>query len=129
MEKSRDCVYAVLALGSNLEPKSSRVLSAISWLSEVSEVVSATRPYETPPLGGGKRRYCNAVVTVVFHGSRQQLESLAKEYEVNMGRDDACRMRGDVPIDVDVVVADGIVLRKRDFESFYFKMGLQLLEE
>lgn len=123
------CVMATLALGSNMEPKLSRVLSAISWLSEVCEVECATRPYETPPLGGGTRSYCNAVVRVRYAGELATLERLVKEYETDMGRDEKCRSLGLVPVDIDIVMADGQILRQRDYDAFYFRKGMRQLED
>lgn len=123
------CVTATLALGSNMEPKLSRVLSAISWLSEVCEVECATRPYETPPLGGGSRSYCNAVVRVRYAGELEDLERLVKGYEIAMGRDEECRSLGLVPVDIDIVMADGRILRQRDYDAFYFRKGVRLLED
>lgn len=122
-------VCAVLALGSNLEPKAARVLSAISWLQEIGEVESCTRPYETPPLGGGKKSYCNAVVKLNFNGTLEELEKLTKSYEIKMGRDEESRTRGDVPIDLDIVISNGTVLRPRDYNASFFLKGWHQLYE
>lgn len=52
-----------------------------------------------------------------------ELERLSKQFEISLGRDAQARTRGDVPVDIDIVVFDGKIMRERDFESEFFRIG------
>lgn len=113
----------VLSLGSNHGDRLGAVERAIDWLSELLTEFNASQIYETEPVGHSGTNYMNAVVKGVYDGSVEDLEKLCKEYEIAHGRDPESRKLNLVPVDIDIVIADGVVLRPRDFRCSFFKKG------
>lgn len=134
----------VLGLGSNCGDRESNLRSASDFLQTIFSCYRCSSFYETEPVGEKAREavgrckgltsdsgeilrmhplYMNAVCSGVFKGSRESIESLVKEYEVVAGRDSVCRSIGLVPVDIDIVVMDGQVVRPRDFNQRFFSKG------
>ncbi|MDE6291507.1 MAG: 2-amino-4-hydroxy-6-hydroxymethyldihydropteridine diphosphokinase, partial [Muribaculaceae bacterium] len=85
--------------------------------------------YFTPDCHGGERKYMNAVILGRTSLTPDELESTCKEYEAACGRNAEARANGDVPVDVDLVVYDGCVLREKDFRCEFFLKGYRSLHE
>lgn len=120
-------VTVVLSLGSNCGDRRGNVGRAMEWLMEILEGVSCSGIYETLPVGHGGMNYFNAVVTGCFKGTVEELNAKCKEYEINHGRDEEARRMGRVPVDIDIVMAGGEVLRPRDYRSLFFRKGYEAL--
>lgn len=116
----------VLSLGSNDGDRHANVASAIKWLQETLERCRSSSIYETEAIGGGYP-YMNAVAKGEWNGTAEELDSLCKEYERRHGRDQKARMLKRVPVDIDIVIVDGIVVRQRDYGFDYFRRGLNEL--
>lgn len=71
--------------------------------------------------------YLNAVARGIWHGTLDALQALLKEMERSCGRDAPARRAGRVPLDIDIVLADGLPLRHRDIGSPHFTQGLSRL--
>ncbi|MDE6338577.1 MAG: hypothetical protein K2K97_02170, partial [Muribaculaceae bacterium] len=56
-----------------------------------------------------------------------EFEGITKNYEKENGRNAEARKRGDVPIDIDIVVWNGEVVREHDFVCNFFRIGLRTL--
>ncbi len=54
---------------------------------------------------------------------QQELNSAFKAYERACGRDEECRSKGLVPIDLDIVMWNGDVVREKDYKQQFFKIG------
>lgn len=121
----------ILSLGTNVEPREERLQNALNWLSEIGESSYCSTPYATAPIGrdaGNERRhYRNAVVILEYDGDVATLDSLLKAYEAGAGRTPEAREQGLVPIDIDIVIADGEVIRDKDFSRYYFRQGYEEL--
>lgn len=115
----------VLSVGSNL--KAGYVEKAIAWLESVLTECRASHIYTTPAVQGYGDPYTNAVVMARSDMDCNELNRIIKEYELSCGRDDNARAKGIVPIDIDIVVVAGEVLRLRDFNQSFFKIGYQNL--
>lgn len=119
------CVRVILSLGANCGDRFAAVGEACDWLlSNLSNGVNS-QFYETPPLGQYGSNYVNGVVAGLYCGSRESLEQKCKEYERSKGRDEEARRRKDVPIDIDVVVYDGEVVRPKDYACNFFRIGYE----
>lgn len=116
----------VLSLGSNYGDRAGSLKAAIDWVSGILSNCLISSIYETDAIGGGSP-YMNAVVKGEWQGSAEELNIKCKEYERTNGRTPEARMLKRVPIDIDVVVAAGTVLRERDFRCAYFKRGINEL--
>lgn len=120
----------IFSIGSNCGDRYGRVSQAIEILSGLLTQSSVSSIYETPDAHGGESRYLNAVVGGKCRLSQSECECFCKEMERKAGRDDIARSRGEVPLDVDVVVWDGDVKRERDFRQSFFTIGLaEILNE
>lgn len=118
---------AVISLGSNTENSHANVLAAIARLSGILASSEASEAYFTAPLSGNGSDYCNAVLTGYTSLSEPDLNALLKKMEEEAGRDENARARGDVPLDLDLVIMDGKVLRAKDAEREYFLRGYRQL--
>lgn len=115
----------ILCIGSNVVDRCSRVREAALYLSGILENVEFTHPYETPERDGADILYYNSVVAGYYKGDFNSLSNILKEYELMHGRDDDARNRGDVPIDIDIVIWDGEILRPNDYQSAFFQKGFK----
>lgn len=113
----------VLVLGTNFGDRLVNIKRAVEWLACVGRITKFSSFYETPDCYGHGSHYGNAVVELEFSGTEEELTALTKEYEISQGRDETARRERRVPIDVDIVVTDGRVVRQRDFNASYFKKG------
>lgn len=102
---------AVIALGANLGDPRAAVIGAIDALAAAEGVslVSASRLYETDPVGGPQQPvFVNAVVLVETTRTPMQLLELAHAIEEQWARVRDVRW-GPRTLDVDIVDVDGLV--------------------
>ena len=118
---------AIFSVGSNCGDRVGNVAKALSWLSGLLTSFRHSPIYATPDCHGGQIEYMNAVGVGLATHTALELDRLCKEYEVSCGRDAEARASGDVPVDVDLVIYDGEVLRKKDYASEFFKEGYKEL--
>jgi 2-amino-4-hydroxy-6-hydroxymethyldihydropteridine diphosphokinase len=117
----------VISLGSNVEDRMARVAAAMTWIQSILHSTDCSGIYETDDFHPTGRKYCNAVMAGDTALSQGEIDAAAGLYELNAGRDEPARLRGDVPIDIDLVMWNGTVLRPRDMEREYFLRGYREL--
>lgn len=117
----------VLGLGANCGDRRGNVKRGLARLEALFPGLRHSEIYETPDSHGGPRKYMNAVAMLRTSASPTELQVLTKGLERDFGRDTDARLRGDVPLDVDVVVYDRQVLKPRDFAAPFFTIGLRQL--
>lgn len=113
----------VLSVGSNCDDRTANVADAIRWLTEILHSASHSSIYETPELYGRGAPYMNAVVAGATDMAAPELDIRLKLYERTHGRDDEARNKGKVPVDIDIVVFDGDVIRPLDYSQRFFQIG------
>lgn len=113
----------VISLGSNVEDRMARVAAAMTWIQSILRSSACSGIYETDDFHPTGRKYCNAVVAGYIDMTADEIETMTLRYERDSGRDDSARLRGDVPIDIDLVICNGRVLRANDMEREYFLKG------
>ena len=101
----------------------------IKWLESILSQVRRSSIYETSCARHSGKPYINAVVEGYFQGNGLELEDLLKKKEKEMGRTIACREKGDVPIDMDIVMMDGEILKPWDFRQKFFQIGFSQLND
>lgn len=116
-------VQAVFSIGSNYGDRYMNVKEGIDWLSEILCDFCTSAVYATPDCHGSQKQYMNAVVRGSTCLSPEKIVSLCKEYESSCGRDDAARAEGNVPVDIDLVIYDSVIVRPKDFAREFFKIG------
>lgn len=121
--------HIVLSLGSNDGDRVRNVLCALEWLSSFISKIENSPVYETPDHTGHSGCYVNAVVEGFTSYGSDELNLLLKDYEIKAGRTVEKRAAGLVPIDIDIVVWNGDVVRPRDFSRKFFSIGYQMMQE
>lgn len=111
-----------LCIGSNLQP-----LYAASKIEEATEMLEAeglaiiANSHVYPSASG----YQNCVLRAETEAEYPLLLLATKAIERKLGRTPEMKERGEVPIDIDIVIFDHQVMRQADFDSAYFKKGLE----
>ena len=118
---------AIFSIGSNCGDRSVNVRNGLIWLSQHLTDFRSSSIYATPDCHGGTKEYFNAVACGKTYDTPQNLELLCKQYEALCGRDDTMRKSGNVPVDIDLVIYDGSVLRPNDFKREFFKIGYSMI--
>lgn len=116
-------VSVVISIGSNCGDRKALVMEAIDWLHSLLMQFQSSSVYETPCAKLEGRRYMNAVVRGFYEGDGIELESILKDKEHQMGRTSECRNRGDVPIDMDIVLLNNDITKPWDYRQKFFKIG------
>lgn len=119
----------IIGIGSNTDTADTAVRSAMEWCSETFSNTLASSVYTTAPVGmkaiAAGRDYCNGVIAAETLLSKEDVIDSLKNYEINHGRDISSRSSGIVPIDLDLVVYNDMILRPMDFERDYFRRGFE----
>lgn len=118
---------AVLGIGSNMADGHRRVAEALEFLSSVLEEMEASSVYTTAAASGHGADYTNAVARGVTSFDYDELNRILKQYELEAGRTDEARRRGEVAVDVDIVMMDGDTVRPKDASQDYFRIGFSEL--
>lgn len=122
-------VSVVISIGSNYGDRKASILYAIEWLrKEVLSQMKVSDIYETPCALNGDKTYLNAVVSGYYQGTGIDLEDLLKDKEHKMGRTFALREKRLVPIDIDLVVMNGSVVKDWDFRQNFFQIGYNQIQ-
>lgn len=116
-------VKVIVGIGSNCGNRKENITKTIDWLRSLLTDFKCSQIYETPAVGKISRPYLNAVAEGIFENEILVLNRLLKEQEKEMGRDEECRKREDVPIDIDIVIADEVVIKPWDYNQRFFRIG------
>ena len=117
-----------ISLGSNSKDRSIQMNDAIQYLNSIFVDVLCSTIYETQALNGKDAPYLNAVAVANTHLSIVEATKLLKEWEIQCGRTTESKLIGSIPIDLDIVVWNGEVVREKDFSCDFFTQGyLQLV--
>ncbi len=117
----------VFSVGADSGDRKAAVEAALGWLSSFLNDFACSDIYETPPVGHIGSNYMNAVAIGKCDLEPEDVEKLCKDYELRNGRDEEARREGHVPIDIDIVMEDGEVVRPKDYNCKFFKTGYRKL--
>lgn len=110
----------IISIGSNCSCAADRVGEAIDFLSGILVDFRCSSIYSTPSVKNDGTIYFNAVAEGATNSTEEEFNAMLKEYECRCGR---VRGGNTVVIDLDIVVANGIVKRPRDYSRDYFIIG------
>lgn len=103
--------------------------NAILHIMSKLENVKVSSIYDTPALNGVDSNYLNAVLVAMTNMNLEKTTEILKQWEISCGRTSESKLIGSIPIDLDVVVWNGEILRERDFSCQYFRLGYNQLVE
>ncbi len=117
-----------ICIGSNLDDAPQRIADGVERLRHVVSDWVMCEPYLTPaePDNGVSPVYLNTVAQCRFEGDPSELVERIKEIERLCGR---TRNDDKVALDIDIVVIDDAIVRKRDFDREYFKKGYECVRK
>ena len=104
--------------------------NAFAELQEMGLVAASSSIYETVACGSIKSpNYLNAVVKIFTDTDHQELHNVLKTMEKAHGRTPESKLSGKIPLDIDIVVWNGEIIRPQDWKQDYFQTGLKELEQ
>lgn len=115
----------VISIGSNCGDRRKNVEDGLRWLKTQLMQTRCSEIYETPCAMAMGCAYMNAVISGFYEGVGYELEDVLKLKEREMGRTKECRERGNVPIDMDIVMENNEVVKEWDFRQKFFQIGYQ----
>lgn len=122
-------VKLVISIGSNCGDRKALVEEALIWLKRLLIEPQSSSIYETPCAKNSGKPYMNAVISGIYQREgidvKDYLENLLKDKEQKMGRTAQCREKGEVPIDMDIVILNGDIVRPWDYRQKFFQIGYQ----
>ena len=114
----------VISVGSNIDKKENIINRVIAHLDTIFARLISSSIYTTDALNGKDAPYSNCVVAYLTDDlSSEDIVSTLKQVERVFGRTPELKSRGIVPIDLDLVIYKGFILRERDFNYDYFQIG------
>lgn len=119
----------IISIGSNTTDGQEQMLNSLDWLKSTLSQCKASHIYRTPDLSEQNVFYYNAVAEGYTNLDFEHLQDLLKSRETACGRTIAARLKQQVPIDLDIVIWNRDILRKKDFEQRYFQIGWKTLCE
>ncbi len=121
---------AILSLAANTPDKQEQMSRAIEELRIIIPTFSISTAYETEAVGYRVQPpYLNAVAIADTPLTHDELQARLKELEHRHGRTPQSKAQGAIPLDIDIVVWNGEVLRPRDHKQPYFTIGLNELQQ
>lgn len=113
----------ILSLGSNFGDRAGNLAAAIDALAPfLTGRPALSGIVETPSVTGFGAPYLNLAARVVTALDAAELQSVLKHTEAALGRTPASKASGQVPIDIDIVIADGHILRPADYRAPHFRL-------
>ena len=113
----------VLSIGSNSADREAQMTNCIAWLRDNATLTKLSSVYNSPASNGKDPDYLNAVAEITSALTPPELTKLLKDYERQCGRTPQSKALGSIPIDIDIVMWNGEVLRQKDFAQYYFAKG------
>lgn len=110
---------AIVCLGSNVQESSTAKIKEANHCLQDNGcyVMTAT------PLYGSASNYLNQVIEIETELNYEDLHKLTKATENQLGRTSEMKQLGVVPIDIDIVLFNGTIIRELDYNSEYFQIG------
>ena len=118
----------VISVGSNCGDRKANVKRGLEWLKSILMQTKCSGIYETPCALKSGLSYMNAVISGYYEGPGYDLDDRLKLKERELGRTAQCRERGEVPIDLDIVMENNEVVKDWDFRQKFFQIGYREIQ-
>lgn len=120
---------AILGIGSNYPDSFNRVEQCCKEISFMVNKATFSSIYQTEAVCSKPApSYHNCVALIETEIPYNDLKALFKEMEYKAGRNPQDKEKGLVVIDIDIVVWNDEILKPKDMEHSYMKIGLKELE-
>lgn len=113
---------AVISIGSNVINNKEIVLQALKELTSCT--LMYTMPYIDPNECDNNPQYINSIAIIETSLEFAELRSYFKQFEARYHREHGTDL---VTLDIDIVIYDGIVMRRKDMLKTYFTYGFKML--
>lgn len=121
---------ALISLGANTPDKNERLAEIIVAIAQTAHIEAQTPVYETPAEGSiAAAPYANALLQITTDTDYNTLHDTFKSWEQAAGRTKESKLQGIIPLDIDIISWNGVVLKERDMQFAYMQRGLQLLSD
>lgn len=118
----------VICLGSNTSDGESLIAEALSRMSGCFRISATSGIYTTIDEKSGQE-YFNEVVRGLTADGEARLNSFLKQIELSLGRNQESRKAGIVPIDIDIIIFNGRIVRRQDYSKPYFTKGFDIVSD
>lgn len=110
-----------LCFGSNAGCREANIEAARRRVEAVAQSLRMSAPRESNDASGLGAPYVNVVAECRTALCLEELRSLLRRFEAEGGRTAESKARGVMPIDIDIVEWDGVVLSPDDFNRPYYR--------
>lgn len=114
---------AVIVVGSNYQDSKNNVERGVKYIGERFKIIRQSQIYASPDFLGTGHQYHNAVLEILSDLPLKELGEEFKNYERQAGRTPGLKSQGKIPIDIDIVVYADRIVRPKDFNTKYFRIG------
>ena len=113
--------HVVVELGSNIEPEK-YIPKAKQLLSEKFKIISESKFVQTKPIGGiPQPDFINGAILLETELNAQELKTVLKSLEEQLGREKGSPPFGPRTIDLDIVVWNGEIIDQDFYKRAYLK--------
>lgn len=110
---------AIVMLGANVNQEEN-LIKAKEMLSNFFEIIDESSILITSPIGKKyKTDFHNQAIKLISDDTAKEITSHFKQIESEMGRSPQTNQRGEVPIDIDLILWNGIQ-RRSDYDKYPF---------
>lgn len=118
---------SILCFGSNVADASVLIDKAIALVAVDFEILARSTAYVTPSHNGVGADYTNRVVAIRTDLSVADIHARLTAIETALGRTPLSRPTGVMPMDIDLVIYRGDVIRPDDYARQHFTIGYRQL--
>ncbi|MDE6334504.1 MAG: 2-amino-4-hydroxy-6-hydroxymethyldihydropteridine diphosphokinase [Muribaculaceae bacterium] len=111
---------AVLLLGSNLPHREKQLDAAVARMAAVTVITGRSSIYVSPDRSGLGKPYANMVIQCDTQLDISELRKYISDTERCLGRTPQSKTIGMMPIDIDLVLWDGKVISRSDYDSPHY---------
>ena len=107
----------VISIGSNSKDREWQVENCIKWLKSKLSGVSHSEIYNSAASNGKDPDYLNVVMKAKCRENFDEINKKLKDYESVCGRTPLSKQTGEIPMDLDIIIWNGEIVRERDFNQ------------
>lgn len=121
-----DETQVILALGTNVDAEEN-IAKTLELLQGSLTSMCYSHPLWTLPIGIQSANFLNCVVHGQCHLAYEDLRDLTKEIEHRCGNTAEKREKGEIVMDIDILLYGGKKYHRADWKRLYIKEGLKEL--